>query len=89
MNIIPRFSFTYKGKPFDLADVVVTPTEYGRLYEYRDGLRVELHIKEYPAYNAVTWMLWFENKGEGDSGLISNILDCDATWCFVDGSGCI
>ena len=87
MNIIPRFSFNYNGKPFDLADVVVTPTEYGRLHRYRDGLCVELHIEEYPAYNAVKWTLWFENKGEHDSGLIKDILDCDATWNFGDGSG--
>ena len=87
MHIIPRFSFTYNNKPFDLADVTVIPTEYGRLYEYPDGLRVELHITEYPAYNAISWMLWFENTGERDSALIRDILDCDATWCFVDGSG--
>ena len=87
MNLVPRFSFTYNNKPFDLADVTVTPCSYGRLYEYRDGLRVELHIKEFPAYNAIQWTLWFENRGEHDSGRISDILDCDATWCFADGSG--
>ncbi len=87
MHIIPRFSFTYRDKPFDLADVTVTPTEYGRLYEYSDGLRVELHITEYPAYGAVSWMLWLENTGRQDSGLIRDILDCDAAWSFSDGSG--
>ena len=79
MNLVPRFSFKYRGKPFDLAMARVTPTDYGYLYELTDGLCVELHVKEYPAYNALSWMLWFENRGEYDSGLISDILDCDAT----------
>lgn len=87
MNLIPKFSLRYRNKPFDLADVTVTTTEYGRLYEYRDGLRIELHIREYPAYHAIMWNLWLENCGEHDSGLISDILDCDATWCFADASG--
>lgn len=87
MNIVPRFSFKYRDKTFDVADAKVTPTAYGRHYELPDGLCVELHIQTYPAYHAVKWMLWFENKGEHDSGIISDILDCDATWCFADGSG--
>ena len=87
MNLVPRFSFKYRGKPFDLAMARVTPTDYGYLYELADGLCVELHVKEYPAYNALSWMLWFENRGEYDSGLISDILDCDATWCFAEIPG--
>lgn len=80
MNIVPRFSFKYNRKAFDLADATVTPGDYGFLYRLRDGLQVELHVDEYPAYNAVMWTLWFENKSEHESGLISDILDCDATW---------
>ena len=87
MHTVPNFSFQYRKKPFNLADVTVTSTDYGRLYEYADGLRVELHIEEFPAYNAISWNLWFENTGEHDSGLISDILDCDATWCFANASG--
>ncbi|MBQ3591089.1 MAG: alpha-galactosidase, partial [Clostridia bacterium] len=62
------------------------PTEYGRRYELADGLCIELHVQKYPQYNAVKWMLWLENKGGHDSGLISNLLDCDAVWCFADGT---
>ncbi|MBR5006721.1 MAG: alpha-galactosidase, partial [Clostridia bacterium] len=87
MNITPRFSFNYNGKPFDLADAKVTPEEYGFLYKLADGLQIELHREEFPAYNAVMWTLWFENKGAHESGLISDILDCDATWCFAGGTG--
>ena len=53
MNIVPRFSFKYNRKAFDLADATVTPEDYGFLYKLRDGLQVELHVDEYPAYNAV------------------------------------
>jgi alpha-galactosidase len=87
MDIVPRFSFNYRNKPFDLADAKVTPADYGRLYEPGDGLRIELHIEEWPAYNAISWTLWFENTGDRDSGLISDIRDCDAAWCFAGGSG--
>ena len=87
MNLIPRFSFKYDGKPYDLTRAVMTKTEYGRLYELADGLRVELHVKEYPEYHAIQWLLWFEHTGNADSGVISDILDCDATWCFVNGTG--
>ncbi len=87
MNTVPRFSFRYNRTPFDLSMAQLSPADYGFLYELPDGLRVELHIDEYPAYNAIKWTLWFENRGDRDSGLISDILDCDATWCFADGSG--
>ncbi|MBQ2255769.1 MAG: hypothetical protein II330_02800, partial [Clostridia bacterium] len=87
MHIVPRFSFKYRGKPFDLSMAKVTPTDYGYLYELADGLCVELHVKEYPAHHAIQWLLWFENKGEYDSGLISDILDCDATWFFAEVPG--
>lgn len=87
MNIVPRFSLNYRRRPFDLADAKVTPADYGRLYELPDGLKIELHIEEWPAYNAISWMLWFENTGERDSGLISDIRDCDTPWCFAGGSG--
>lgn len=80
MNVVPRFSFNYNGKPFDISDAVVTKTEYGYLYSFRDGLRTELRIKEYPGYNAAGWVLWFENESENESGLISDIRDCDASW---------
>ena len=48
MKFVPRFSFQYKGRPFDMAEAVMTPTDYGWLYELSDGLCIELHIREYP-----------------------------------------
>lgn len=83
MNITPQFSLNYKGKPFGLPSVTVTNTGYGREYRLPDGLCIELHIEEYKEYNAAEWSLWFENKSENESGLISDICDCDALWCFA------
>ncbi len=87
MNLVPRFSFKYGGKSFDLSMATVTPTDYGYLYELGDGLCVELHVQHYPQYHAIKWLLYFEHKGERDSDIISDILDCDASWCFANGSG--
>lgn len=33
--------------------------------------------KEYPEFDACEWVLWFENCGEADSLIISDINDCD------------
>ncbi len=87
MNIFPRFSFNYNGRPFEISDAKVTPADHGFLYELSDGLCIELHKREYPKYNAVGWMLWFENKSKTESGLISDICDCDAAWCFGGNGG--
>ena len=87
MNIIPRFSFTYDGEPFDVSDANVTPTDYGFLYELQDGLCIELHRRDYPAYNAVGWTLWFENKSKTDSGLIQDVCDCDIPFWFGGENG--
>ena len=87
MNIIPRFSFTYNGRPFEISGAKVTAAEYGFLYELSDGLCIELHKCEYLKYNAVGWTLWFENKSKTESGLISDVCDCDAAWCFGGNGG--
>ena len=84
MDIVPRFSFKYRGKPFDIADAKVESAEYGRKYTLAGGLTVELHIEEYPDRDAIKWTLWFENAGERDTGIISDIMDCDALWCLSE-----
>lgn len=84
MNVTPSFSFNYNGKPFDLPGVKVLKEAFGYSYCTEDGLVVELHIEEYPEYGAAGWTLWFENKGVSDSGLISDIRDCDTLWCFAE-----
>lgn len=84
MNITPRFSFDYNGKPFDLPGVKVEKDDFGYSYCLEDGLCIELHYEDYPGYGAAGWTLWFENKSGSSSGLISNIRDCDTLWCFAE-----
>ncbi|MBQ1847966.1 MAG: alpha-galactosidase [Clostridia bacterium] len=84
MDITPGFSFNYKGRPFDLSGVKVENTGYGRRFALEDGLTLELHIDEYEKYNAIGWTVWLENTSDTESGLISDILDCDVLWCFAD-----
>ncbi len=42
-----------------------------------EGVSVRLEKKDYPEYNAVEWVLYFENNSDKDSGIFSDILDCD------------
>ncbi len=84
MNITPQFSFKYNGKPFDLPGVGIGVGENGYEYRLPDGLLVRMCIEKYPEFNAEGWTLWFENRADGESGLISEILDCDTLWCFAD-----
>lgn len=42
-----------------------------------DGVCVRLEKKDYPEYNAVEWVLYFENNSDKNSGIFSDILDCD------------
>jgi len=41
------------------------------------NVKVTPVLKQYPEYNAVEWVLNFENTGEENTGIISDINDCD------------
>ncbi len=64
----PNFSFKYNGENFCAE----------HLPEFEKGVSVTHDKKEYKEYDAVEWVLWFENKADCDSGIFSDILDCDA-----------
>ena len=42
-----------------------------------EGISVRLVKKEYPEYDAIEWVLYFENNSTENSGIFSDILDCD------------
>ncbi len=44
------------------------------------GLSVTAHIKEYKDYPAADWLLWFENAGNADTPIISDIQAIDAVF---------
>ena len=63
------FSFTYDGKRlnFDTSGV----------HKIDDNLTVNCVRREFPEYNAADWVIWFENTGNENTKIISDILDCD------------
>lgn len=65
----PNFSMQYNEKAFYF--------ECNRVYEIENGVTVTPSIKEYKEYAAVEWVLYFENKSDKNSGIFSNIFDCD------------
>ena len=64
----PNFSFKYNGEVFCAES----------LPKFEKGVSVTTDVKEYAEYDAMEWLLWFENKADSDSGIFSDILDCDA-----------
>ncbi|MBQ7652695.1 MAG: alpha-galactosidase [Victivallales bacterium] len=71
----PYFSLTYNGKRFQ-------PSGDGPSWKLDDTLTVTLEAIEYPEFNAVHWFLIFENSGTQNSGILSDIWDCDVSFPF-------
>ncbi|MBQ3529350.1 MAG: alpha-galactosidase [Oscillospiraceae bacterium] len=69
-----EFSFNYGDKQF------VFSAENNAVYELEKGVTVQVVCKEYKEYDAVEWVLYFENKSDSNSQIISNICDCDTVF---------
>ena len=63
----PGFSFKY-------GDRTVSGSESVQVDEH---LKVTVESKEYPQYDAVEWVLWFENPSSEKSAVLGDILDGD------------
>ena len=63
-----EFSFRYGEKQYKLAAM------NGAVYEVDDGIAVKVTGKAYEGYDAVEWVLSFENTSNQDSGIFSDIL---------------
>ena len=74
--ITPRFDFRYGGKPFREYSPVVKKDGNVTRYELPDRLYAELHAEYFPAYNAVSWVVYYGNDGDRDSLTLSEIRDC-------------
>ena len=74
----PQFSFLYNGER--ITSVSLTPRVSGSDYIYAidDRLTVTAHLTEYPESDACHWVLSFENRGQENTAVIADILDCDA-----------
>ena len=74
----PSFGFTYRGKRFHSSGMQGKPSGSAVIYEIESGVRVRLEAKEYPEFDALEWVLYFENESAEQSGVFSDILDCEA-----------
>ena len=70
----PNFSFKYNGE-LCTADTDLTGV-------LGNGVKVTLDKKEYSDFDAVEWVLWFENNSNENSGVFSDILDADTILPF-------
>ena len=67
-----EFSFNYGKKR------CVFSAENNAVYELEKDITVEVVCKNYPDFNASYWMLYFENKSNSNSQMVSDIFDCDS-----------
>ena len=80
--ITPGFSFKYNGVPFEELQKTVTETENGILYTLEDGLRVECRIERFPKYNVTKWTNYWYNDTDHESGIVTDLWDCDTVAVF-------
>lgn len=73
----PEFSFNYGEKEYTFA------VENGKVYELEKGITITAVAKEYKEYDALEWVLYFENTSDSDSQVISNIFDCDTMFPLI------
>ena len=59
--IKPNFSFKYDGSLFD-----------ANVHELESGVTVTVNKNEYEKFDAVEWMLYFENTSEKNSGIFND-----------------
>ena len=67
----PEFSFNYGEKR------CVFSAENNAVYELESGITIQVKARTYSKYDAVEWVLWFENKSDKNSEIFSHIWDCD------------
>ena len=71
------FSFNYNGKPFRSCENAFIKNGNDIVFVVEKDVTVTAHLKDIPEYEAIGWVLYFENKSGKDSGIFSDINDCD------------
>ena len=74
----PQFSLRYQGNQNHSDALNGVVTDAGIVYTLEPGVQITAASREFPEYDAVEWVLWLENKGTENSGIISDLRDCDA-----------
>lgn len=82
-SITPGLSFLYNGVPFSELDKQVEPMANGVKYTLPDGLILTSTLKRYPDQRVFWWVNRWENPTEHDSGLVTDLWDCDVTVPFA------
>lgn len=72
-----NFSLKYKDRVFKASENQGRVTAEGIEYQLDPGVTITMKATEYEKYDAVEWVLWFENKSEANSGIFTDINDCD------------
>ena len=83
------FSFKYGDKLFSdsikqVEKVITSDKSYDLIFTLEDGLEITQKVTYYEKYNSVHWVLWFENKSDNDTAIISELYDCDVSYPFYD-----
>lgn len=71
--IKPSFSMKYNSEPLNMNYNCSSEGEY----KLESDVTVKIQKNEYSKYDAIEWVLYFENSSGKNSGIFSDILDCD------------
>ncbi len=77
-----RLSFLYDGVDFrewnPVKEQTVKENEVITAYIFADGLKVTNHARKHEAWGAWEWFNTLENTGSENTGILSELWDCDA-----------
>ena len=73
------FRLKYNGKRISSDEMAGRETKTGLVYSLGDGVEITLKKQEYREFDAVEWVLYFENKSNEKCGILSDIEDCFVT----------
>lgn len=76
---VPAFSFLYDGTPFSELNVKVKNEADRVIYTLPDGMELTVKYELFPEYGVTKWTNYWRNPTDHDSGLISELCDCDIT----------
>ena len=73
----PCFSLKYNGTEIHSSQMTGKSTPDGMVYTLDKIITVTVQSRTFDKYDAIHWVLYFENKSDCNSGIISDINDCD------------
>lgn len=80
------FQLKYNDTLLSSQEMTGKETKDGLVYTLAEGIEITLNKQEYPVFDAVEWVLYFENKSGADSGIFSEIEDCHITLPLPDAT---